>query len=114
MIEYKNDKIQEKYYVEVLENGLTVYLYPKKDFYKTYAIFSTKYGSQDIEFTPIDLENSINTPEGIAHFLEHKLFENEDCNVLLEDLTKYDKNVKKHYNEYLKTNEIWNKLKSEI
>ena len=78
MIEYKNDKIQEKYYVEVLENGLTVYLYPKKDFYKTYAIFSTKYGSQDIEFTPIDLENSINTPEGIAHFLEHKLFENED------------------------------------
>lgn len=52
MIEYKNDKIQEKYYVEVLENGLTVYLYPKKDFYKTYAIFSTKYGSQDIEFTP--------------------------------------------------------------
>ena len=30
MIEYKNDKIQEKYYVEVLENGLTVYLYPKK------------------------------------------------------------------------------------
>lgn len=44
----------------------------------------------------------------------NKLFENEDCNVLLEDLTKYDKNVKKHYNEYLKTNEIWNKLKSEI
>ena len=44
----------------------------------------------------------------------NKLFENEDCNVLLEDLTKYDKNVKKHYNEYLKTNEIWDKLKSEI
>ena len=44
----------------------------------------------------------------------NKLFENEDCKVLLEDLTKYDKNVKKHYNEYLKTNEIWNKLKSEI
>ena len=49
-----------------------------------------------------------------SNFFRNKLFENEDCNVLLEDLTKYDKNVKKHYNEYLKTNEIWNKLKSEI
>ena len=39
----------------------------------------------------------------------NKLFEGEDCNIL----NKYDKNVKKHYSEYLKTNEIWNKLKSE-
>lgn len=42
----------------------------------------------------------------------NKLFEGEDCNILLEDLKQYDKNVKKHYQEYLKTNEIWNKLKS--
>lgn len=41
----------------------------------------------------------------------NKLFENTDCNVLLEDLKQYDKNVKKHYDEYLKTNDIWNKLK---
>jgi len=41
----------------------------------------------------------------------NKLFEGEDCNVLLEDLKQYDKNVKKHYEEYLKTNDIWNKLK---
>ncbi len=41
----------------------------------------------------------------------NKLFEGEDCNILLEDLKEYDKNVKKHYEEYLKTNEIWNKLK---
>lgn len=44
----------------------------------------------------------------------NKLFKDEDFSFLLQDLTKYDKNVKKHYNEYLKTNEIWNKLKSEI
>lgn len=41
----------------------------------------------------------------------NKLFEGEDCNVLLEDFENYDKNVKKHYEEYLRTNEIWDKLK---
>ena len=41
----------------------------------------------------------------------NKLFGNDEFDVLLEDLKEYDKNVKKHYNEYLKTNEIWNKLK---
>lgn len=40
MIEYKNDKIQEKYYVEVLENGLTVYLYPKKTFTRLMPFFN--------------------------------------------------------------------------
>lgn len=44
----------------------------------------------------------------------NKLFKNEDFSFLLQDLTKYDKNVKKHYNEYLKTNEVWNKLKCDI
>lgn len=41
----------------------------------------------------------------------NKLFENKDCDILLKDLQKYDKDVKKHYNEYIKTNEIWDKLK---
>ena len=42
----------------------------------------------------------------------NKLFENSDFNVLLKELRNYDKNVEKHYEEYLKTNEIWNKIKS--
>lgn len=41
----------------------------------------------------------------------NKLFKNDEFNVLLEDLKEYDTNVKKHYNEYLKTNQIWNQLK---
>lgn len=41
----------------------------------------------------------------------NKLFDNSDFNILLKDLDEYDKNVKKHYNEYIKTNEVWNKLK---
>lgn len=49
--------------------------------------------------------------EGIPEI--NKLFDGQDCSFLLDDLTNYDKNVKKHYNEYLKTNEIWDKLKKE-
>ena len=41
----------------------------------------------------------------------NKLFENSDFSVLLNDLEIYDKNVKKHYKEYIRTNEIWNELK---
>jgi len=41
----------------------------------------------------------------------NKLFGNDEFNILLEDLKEYKENVKKHYNEYLKTNEIWSKLK---
>ena len=74
----ENKKIQEKYYIEVLENGLTVFLIPKPQFYKTYAIFATKYGSRDTEFIPRGKNEFIKTPEGIAHFLEHKLFEQAD------------------------------------
>ncbi len=43
----------------------------------------------------------------------NKLFKDEDFSFLLQDLAKYDKNVKKHYNEYIRTNEIWNKLKEQ-
>lgn len=41
----------------------------------------------------------------------NKLFESDTFNLLLDDLNEYDKNVKKHYNEFIKTNEVWNKLK---
>lgn len=57
------------------KSGLTVY-YVKKDFAASYAIFGTKYGSFDNEFA-VDGEK-ITVPHGIAHFLEHKLFETED------------------------------------
>lgn len=78
MKKIENKTINEVYYVETLDNGLKVILYPKNDFYRTYAIFATKYGSQDVEFVPLNSDEFIKTPEGIAHFLEHKLFENEN------------------------------------
>lgn len=75
------DQLKEELYHEKLANGLEVYLLPKKGFNKTYATFTTKYGSIDNRFVPIDENNEIHVPDGIAHFLEHKLFEKEDGDV---------------------------------
>lgn len=58
-------------------SGLTVYITEKKEFKVNYAVFGTRYGSVDTEFALGDGEMHT-TPEGIAHFLEHKLFEGED------------------------------------
>lgn len=73
-------QINETLYEEVLPNGLKVYLLPKADFHKTYGLFSTNYGSVDnhFGFSPEALHQ---VPDGIAHFLEHKLFEKEDGDV---------------------------------
>ena len=60
-------------------SGLDIFIYPKKDFLTTYAMFSTNYGSIDNCFRRSDESESVRVPDGIAHFLEHKLFENEDC-----------------------------------
>lgn len=69
-IEYA--KVGESLYKEVLSNGLTVYYLPKPDYNRTYGLFTTNFGSLDTTF------NGKTYPEGIAHFLEHKLFEKED------------------------------------
>lgn len=75
------DLYDETVYTEVLDNGLTVNLLPKKSFEKTYALFTTDYGSIDNHFVPLGEEEAVRVPDGIAHFLEHKLFEKEDGDV---------------------------------
>lgn len=82
------DTIEEEVYQSQLENGLDVYLLPKQTMSKTYAIFMTDYGSIDSHFTPIGQEEAITVPDGIAHFLEHKLFEKEDRDVFQDFLSK--------------------------
>ena len=81
MYKTEYDQINETLYHEVLPNGLTVYLLPKNDYHKTYGLFSTNYGSIDNEFIPYGSDKKIKVPDGIAHFLEHKLFEKEDGDV---------------------------------
>ncbi|WP_077615814.1 EF-P 5-aminopentanol modification-associated protein YfmH [Caenibacillus caldisaponilyticus] len=72
------DRLQETVYREVLPNGLTVCVLPKKGFQRTYATFATKYGSIDNHFKSLTSKNWVRVPDGIAHFLEHKLFEQPD------------------------------------
>ena len=76
------EKLGETVYSEVLENGLTVYVVPKPDFGKSYAFFATRYGGMDTRFC---LDGRwLDTPAGIAHYLEHKMFDTEDGNALQE------------------------------
>ncbi|MEH6904944.1 EF-P 5-aminopentanol modification-associated protein YfmH [Neobacillus drentensis] len=75
------DQLQEELFHEKLSNGLNVYILPKKGFNKTFATFTTKYGSVDNTFVPLGKDEFVKVPDGIAHFLEHKLFEKEDGDV---------------------------------
>lgn len=72
----------ETLYTETLENGLTIYVIPKPDHAKKYAFFATSYGGADRRFE-LDGETQ-DTPAGIAHFLEHKLFDTESGNALAD------------------------------
>lgn len=74
----KNDILNEQYYSFTHESGLEILLYPMTGFSSSYALFGTKYGSIDTTFKTQNDEEFITVPEGIAHFLEHKLFESED------------------------------------
>lgn len=67
-------ELKETLYYEQLPNGLKVYVLPKRGFHKTYATFSTKYGSIDNRFR-VEGKPEMSVPDGIAHFLEHKMFE---------------------------------------
>lgn len=80
------EEVNETLYNSTLDNGLNVFLLPKKEFFKTFGIFMTNYGSIDRTFIPIDRDEKITVPDGIAHFLEHKLFEKEDEDIFTKFL----------------------------
>src|SRR5699024_3874033 len=81
MKELYNKRIDEKIFYGKSKNDLDVYFMPKKGYTKKHAIFTTNYGSMDSEFVPIGQEKAISVPDGIAHFLEHKLFEEPEENI---------------------------------
>jgi predicted Zn-dependent peptidase len=78
------EQLQEELYFEELDNGLKVYILPKKGFNKTFCTFTTNYGSIDNMFVPLNGSEYKKVPDGIAHFLEHKLFEKKDRDVFQE------------------------------
>ena len=73
-----NEMLNEHLYKYVHKSGLTVYCVPKKGHTKSYAAFATKYGSLINEFKVDGDEEITRIPDGVAHFLEHKLFEQPD------------------------------------
>ncbi len=82
-----NLKVKEKLYIEKLENGLTVMFIPKKGIQKKYMIWGTKYGSNESKFIIPGEDEITEVPDGIAHFLEHKLFEQENGTNSLDTLS---------------------------
>jgi predicted Zn-dependent peptidase len=75
MKEIKYDTLKETLYYEQLDNGLKVFVLPKPGFSKTYGLFSTRFGSIDTTFIPLGEKEMITVPDGVAHFLEHKMFD---------------------------------------
>ena len=79
--EISSKLLKEKMHFNQLENGLKVYIMPKEGYNKQYAIFATNYGSIDSKFKIMGNEKVIEVPDGIAHFLEHKLFEEPEGSI---------------------------------
>lgn len=84
MMKLYNRTIDEKMYFEELSNGLKIYIMPKPGYTKQFAIFATHYGSNDSKFIVPGESEVTEVPDGIAHFLEHKMFEEEEGSIFEE------------------------------
>ena len=89
----ENLKIKEKLYTEKLDNGLTVMIVPKKGIRKKYIIWGTHYGSNDSKFIVPGETDVTEVPKGVAHFLEHKMFEQENGRNSLDVLSSLGVNA---------------------
>ena len=83
----ENLNIKEKVYIEKLENGMTFMFIPKNNTQKKYVIWGTHYGSNESKFIVPGEQEPIEVPKGVAHFLEHKMFEQENGRNSLDVLT---------------------------
>lgn len=75
-------RLEERVFRETCANGLRLILVPKRGFSKCYAFFATKYGSMDMQFSLNGVRKE--TPAGVAHYLEHKMFDTKEGNALQE------------------------------
>ena len=73
-----NELLREEYYEIDHKSGLKIFVMEKPDYSGAFAMFGTRYGSVDTCFRLKGEESYTTVPEGIAHFLEHKLFESEE------------------------------------
>lgn len=77
-------RLKENFTVLKNESGLTIVLKPMQNFSKAVAVFCTKFGSVDRKFKKRGEKEFLTVPDGVAHYLEHKLFENEDGSISFE------------------------------
>lgn len=77
----RNERVDEKYSLYDHPSGLRICISRMEDYSSSYALFGTKYGSVNTTFKTKKDKDFVTVPNGIAHYLEHKLFENEDCDV---------------------------------
>ncbi|MBQ1230112.1 MAG: insulinase family protein [Clostridia bacterium] len=96
--EIRSDLLREHYFTGVHKSGLPIYVFPKK-LTSVYALFATRYGSVDTVL-PLPDGREVTLPEGTAHFLEHKLFENADGSDAFAKFSQYgaDANAYTTYN----------------
>lgn len=81
--------LNETVYSYQHSSGLHIYIAPKPEFQKSCAYFATHFGSIDNHFVPLNSEQYIRVPDGVAHFLEHKMFEQPDGENVFDTFSKY-------------------------
>ncbi len=89
----ENPRTGEKLYSAKHESGLGIYIIPKPEYSGTYAIFGTRYGSVDSEFVVPGESEPITVPDGIAHYLEHKMFDQPDGSNVFDKFSEYGGNA---------------------
>ncbi len=85
--------LRETLYTAEHSSGLKIALMPKKGYSKSYAVFGTNFGSVDNTFMPPEGKDWIQVPDGIAHFLEHKMFEQPDGSNVFESYACHGANA---------------------
>lgn len=95
-MEYKkiyNPGVNETIYAGEHSTGLGVFVIPKPGFSKKYAVIGTKFGSVNNTFVPLGEDKAVTVPDGVAHFLEHKMFEQSDGTNAFDKFSLYGANA---------------------
>ncbi|MBQ3554184.1 MAG: insulinase family protein [Clostridia bacterium] len=93
LLKIYNEVVKETLYYAKHDSGLSVYIMPKASYSKSYAVFGTHFGSVDRKFILPGKTDFMEIPDGVAHFLEHKLFEQPDGGNVFEDYARHGANA---------------------
>ena len=101
--------VDETIYAGEHSTGLGVFVIPKKGFSKKYAVIGTKFGSVNNTFVPLGEDKAVTVPDGVSHFLEHKMFEQSDGSNAFDKFSIYI-----HFHQKCKTYNIKNNQRNHI